>query len=143
MTLYYVDSSVLVGIITDRSPAAREWFERADLAGDDFVVSRLGEVEIRHQVQNLRGDPAAIDDVLDGFTLLDVDNDLMDEAISVPGFVGGADSIHIASVERLRADNPVLVVHDGQMSRAARALAIIVRDPVTDDPNSPPVAPLP
>jgi predicted nucleic acid-binding protein len=140
---WYVDTSVLLGVVTGRSAAARRWFDAADIAGDHFVASLLVEVEARHQVHNIGSDPETLSEYLDDFTLLSVDDDLMAQAISVPGVVGGADSIHIASAERIRGANPTLVTHDRQMATAAKTLAFDVRDPVTDDPHGPAVAPAP
>jgi predicted nucleic acid-binding protein len=111
-----------------------------DIAGDCFVASLLVEVEARHQVQNIGADQGILSEYLDDFTLLSVDDDLMAQAISVPGIVAGADSIHIASAERIRAANPTIVTHDRQMAAAAKTLAFDVRDPVTDDPHGPAVA---
>jgi len=138
--IWYLDTSVIFGVITGRSLAARHWFEQVDQAGDYFLSSKLLEVEVRHQVQNLSGNHEFADYYLGMVALISIDNLLMDEAIVIPGVIGGADSIHLASLLRVREGNPVLVTHDRQMAHAAKALAIKVFDPVTDDPNCPPVA---
>jgi len=144
MMIYYVDSSVLLRIIVDKSHAADAWFNAADLRGDDFIASRLLEVEVRHVADNTGGDQSTVNQYLDNFTLLNIDNDLASEAVLIPGPIGGADSIHVASAVRARRLVPlILITHDKQMAVAAAKLGIDVRDPVTDDPKRPTVAPPP
>jgi len=126
--------------VIGRSPAAIKWFKTVDKDEDVFVSSKLLEVEVRHQMQNFGGDQDIVDEYLSDFSLLEVDTPLMDEAIAIPGIIGGADSIHLASFDRIRLLDPTLVTHDRQMARAAKALAAKVYDPVTDDPNCPAVA---
>ncbi|MDR2703798.1 MAG: PIN domain-containing protein [Cellulomonadaceae bacterium] len=132
---WYIDTNVLVGIITRRSPAAVAWFQEADARGDVFISSSFLKPEVLHVVNR-----SIAQDYLQDILLLKVDNDLMEEAAAIPGALSGADAIHIASAERIRNDNPIIVTHDAQMARAAKALAFEVLDPITDDPNRPPAA---
>jgi hypothetical protein len=98
------------------------------------------EVEARHLVTNYGGDSAILDDYLADFHVQQVDEPLMHEAIAVPGVISGADSVHLASALRIRNDDPIIVTHDAQYARAARALSFEVHDPIVDDPNRPPVS---
>jgi predicted nucleic acid-binding protein len=143
MNLWYVDTTIMVAVITGRSAAGRAWFDRVRGDTDTLMASRLMEVELRHIITNLGGDHHVVDPYLGRFVLYRVDDALMSEAINIPGLVRGADSIHIATAARARASDPIIVTHDGQFARAASAIAFDVRDPITDDPGRPPVAKTP
>ncbi|MDR0285602.1 MAG: type II toxin-antitoxin system VapC family toxin [Propionibacteriaceae bacterium] len=136
---WYVDSSVVLRAIVDQSPAARAWFEERIEAGDRLVASRLMEVEVRRVAQNLGVSQDLVNEYVDEFWLLTVDDDLLAEAIALPERLGGADAIHVASALRLGSDVLILVTHDRQMATAAGHLGFVVVDPVTDDPPCYPV----
>lgn len=137
---WFVDSSVLLRAITDKSAAAREWFESAYAAGDRFVGSRMLELEVLRVVKNAGLSTDVATEYLDEFALIAVGDDLIDEAIALDPVLGGADSVHIASALRLGADRVTIVTHDAQMARAAATLGFAVFDPVTDDPGRAAVA---
>ncbi|MDN5570825.1 MAG: type II toxin-antitoxin system VapC family toxin [Propionibacteriaceae bacterium] len=137
---WFVDSSVLLRAIADRSTAARTWFESAYNAGDRFVGSRILELEVLRVVTNAGLALDVAHEYLDEFALVAVGDDLVDEAIALEPGLGGADSLHIAAALRLGIGSVTLVTHDAQMARAALALGFTVLDPVTDDPNRGPVA---
>lgn len=132
---WFVDSSVLLRAIADKSDAAREWFETAYAAGDRFVGSRMLELEVLRVVKNAGLPTDVAGEYLDEFALIAVDDDLIDEAIALDPVLGGADSVHIASALRLGVDGVTIVTHDAQMARAAASLGFEVLDPVTDDPG--------
>lgn len=132
---WFVDSSVLLHAIADKSVAAREWFETAYAAGDRFVGSRMLELEVLRVVKNAGLPPDVANEYLDEFALLAVGDDLIDEAITLDPVLGGADSVHVASALRLGVDRVTIVTHDAQMARAAVSLGFEVLDPVTDDPG--------
>lgn len=138
--VWYVDSSVILRALIEKSPAARIWFEEVVDAGDTLVASRLLEVEVRRVSLKAKVDQDIVSEYLDEFDYLSVDDDLMDEAISLAPPLSGADAIHIASAERIGPDFVVLVTHDLEMAEAGRALGYTVFDPVIDDPNRGPVA---
>lgn len=136
---WFVDSSVLLRAIADRSAAAREWFESAYAAGDRFVGSRMLELEVLRVVKNAGLAIDVANEYLDEFALIAVGDDLIDEAIALDPVLGGADSIHIASALRLGTGSVTIVTHDAQIARAAASLGFGVLDPVTDDPGRPAV----
>lgn len=136
---WFVDSSVLLRTIADKSAAAREWFESAYAAGDRFVGSRMLELEVLRIVENAGLATDVANDYLDEFALIAVGDDLIDEAIALEPVLGGADSVHIASALRLGVDRVTIVTHDVQMARAAVSLGFKVLDPVIDDPGRPAV----
>jgi predicted nucleic acid-binding protein len=140
VTLWHIDTNILLSVVTGRSPAASSWYQAALAGGDELVATRFMEVEARHLVTNYGGDASILDDYLTDFHVQQVDERLMHEAIAVPGVISGADSVHLAAALRIRHDAPVIVTHDAQYARAARALSFEVHDPITDDPNRPPVA---
>ena len=140
MTLWHVDTNILISVATGRSPAAADWYDQLLARGDKLVASRFMEVEARHLVTNHGGDSSVLDDYLDNFHIQEVDQRLMHEAIAVPGVISGADAVHLAAALRIQGDAPVVVTHDRQYAHAAVALAFAVHDPVTNDPDRPAVA---
>jgi predicted nucleic acid-binding protein len=136
---WYVDSSVLLRAVVDRSPAARAWFEQRAGAGDRFVASRLMEVEVRRVAKNAGVEQDVVSEYLDEFLLMTVSDDLLEEAVALEGKLGGADAIHVASAARLGPSALAMVTHDRQMAVAAMNLGFDVLDPVTDDPGRGPV----
>ncbi|MDR0284122.1 MAG: type II toxin-antitoxin system VapC family toxin [Propionibacteriaceae bacterium] len=136
---WYVDSSVVLRIVKAGSPAARSWFEAALVAGDVFVASRLMKAEVLRVLTNNGVDLAGASDLIARFVLLSLDDNLVDEAISLGVSLGAADALHIASALRVGAAAITVVTHDAQMAAGAEALGFAVIDPVTDDPLRPPV----
>ena len=136
---WFVDSSVLLRAIADKSAAAREWFETAYAAGDRFVGSRMLELEVLRVVKNAGLATDVANEYLDEFALIAVGDDLIDEAIALELVLGGSDSLHVSAALRLGVDRVTIVTHDAQMARVAVSLGFEVLDPVTDDPGRPAV----
>ena len=136
---WFVDSSVLLRAIADKSAAAREWFETAYAAGDRFVGSRMLDLEVLRVVKNAGLATDVANEYLDEFALIAVGDDLIDEAIALELVLGGSDSLHVSAAPRLGVDRVTIVTHDAQMARAAVSLGFEVLDPVTDDPGRPAV----
>ena len=136
---WYVDSSVVLRVVKEGSPAARGWFDAALAAGDDFLASRLMKVEVLRVLVNNALDRTGAEDVISRFVLLSLDDDLADEAVALHAALGGADALHIASALRVGTRVCTVVTHDAQMATAAQALGFTVFDPVTDDPLRSPV----
>lgn len=136
---WFVDSSVLLRAIADKSAAAREWFETAYAAGDRFVGSRMLELEVLRVVKNAGLATDVANEYLDEFALIAVWDDLIDEAIALELVLGGSDSLHVSAAPRLGVDRVTIVTHDAQMARVAVSLGFEVLDPVTDDPGRPAV----
>ncbi|MCL1800303.1 MAG: type II toxin-antitoxin system VapC family toxin [Promicromonosporaceae bacterium] len=140
MSDLYVDSSVILRALLGQSPATRQWFEGLRSSHVTLLTSRLGEVEVRRVAQNAGTPKNEVDDYLDRFALILVDDQLLNEAIAIPFPLGGADSIHVATALRFGPTALEIVTHDAQMAAACQALGFHVSDPVTDDPNRAPVA---
>ena len=136
---WFVDSSVLLRAITNKSAATREWFESTYAAGDRFVGSRMLELEVLRVVKNAGLATDVAEEYLDEFALIAVEDDLIDEAIALDPVLGGADSVHVSSALRLGVDKVTIVTHDAQMAGAAISLEFDILDPVTDDPGRPAV----
>lgn len=136
---WFVDSSVLLRAIADKSAAAREWFETAYAAGDRFVGSRMLDLEVLRVVKNAGLATDVANEYLDEFALIAVGDDLIDEAIALELVLGGSDSLHVSAAPRLGVDRVTIVTHDAQMARVAVSLGFEVLDPVTDDPGRPAV----
>ena len=136
---WFVDSSVLLRAIADKSAAAREWFETAYAAGDRFVGSRMLDLEVLRVVKNAGLATDVANEYLDEFALIAVWDDLIDEAIALELVLGGSDSLHVSAAPRLGVDRVTIVTHDAQMARVAVSLGFEVLDPVTDDPGRPAV----
>ena len=126
---WFVDSSVLLRAIEDKSDSAREWFETAYAAGDRLVGSRMLELEVLRVVKHAGLATDVANEYLDEFALIAIGDDLIDEAIALDPVLGGAGSVHIASAMRLSADQVTIVTHDAQMARAAASLGFGVLDP--------------
>ncbi|MDR0783624.1 MAG: type II toxin-antitoxin system VapC family toxin [Propionibacteriaceae bacterium] len=136
---WYVDSSVVLRIAKEGSPAARGWFDTALAAGEVFVASHLMRVEVLRVLANNNLDAAGAIDVISRFILLSLDDELADEAVAIKASLGSADALHVASALRVGADAISVVTHDAQMATAAKALGFQVFDPVMDDPRRPAV----
>lgn len=137
----YVDSSVLLRAVVERSAAARAWFDAAQATGDRFVASRMLELEVKRVLKNAGLDDAVAAAYLDEFVLVALTDDLVDDAISIDERLGGSDSLHIATALRIGTQATTIITHDKQMATAALALGFDVTDPVSDDPGRPPVVP--
>jgi len=131
---WYVDSSVVLRVVREGSPAARAWFDGALAAGDSLVASRLMAVEVVRVLRNNGLSLTTALDVIGRFVLTSLDDALADEAMAIKARLGGADSLHVASALRLGVGHVVIVTHDAQMAQGASALGLAVIDPVTDDP---------
>jgi predicted nucleic acid-binding protein len=135
MNRWYVDTSVLLRVIKEGSPASSNWFSTSLSAGDRMISSLFLDVEARHILRNANLSERPLDDYLGDILLLSVDDELMAEAASLRVPIRGADSIHLASALRVGPENIWLATHDQQMADAAAVLGITTYDPVTDDPS--------
>ena len=138
--VWFVDSSVILRGIVDKSAAVRNWFATSKAAGDLMVGSQMLELEVRRVTRNAKIPQRAATDYLRWFALEPLDKWLVSEAIALKPPLGAADSLHLASAIRIGANLVTLATHDAQLANAATSLRIAVHDPVTDDPRRPPVA---
>ena len=136
---WYVDSSVVLRMLKERSAAATAWFAAVEAAHDHMVASKLMELEVIRTLHNSHVETDDAEKLIARFVLLSLDDTLADEAANLAPSLAAGDAIHMASA--LRVGGPITVVtHDAQMAAAARQLGLAVLDPVTDDPTRPPVA---
>jgi predicted nucleic acid-binding protein len=140
MSDLYVDSSVVLRALLKDSPAAQEWFESLRDGDRTLVASRLGELEVRRVAHNAGVPASRVASYVGRFTYMELVDDLIDDALRIAPPVKAADSLHLAAALRLGVQAVDIVTHDLQMASAAQALGFTVCDPVTDDPNRPPVA---
>ena len=138
--IWFVDSSVILRGIVDKSTAVRTWFASSIAAGDPMVGSQMLELEVRRVTRNAKIPQRAATDYLRWFALKPLDSSLVTEAIALKPPLGSADSLHLASAIRIGTNIITLATHDAQLANAAKTLKIKVHDPVTDDPRRPPVA---
>lgn len=136
---WYVDSSVILRAAVDQSSAARAWMQQAIRDGDVLVASRLMELEVTRVAMNIGYAAIDVAPYFDDFLLAPLDDGIVDEALALPGRLGGADAIHIAVAMRLGPGAVTIVTHDRQMAVAAHELGFDVLDPVADDPGRGPV----
>ena len=138
--VWYVDSSVILRALKEQSQAAREWFNRTSLTEDRLITSKLGEVEVERIAKKNRLDQTKVDFYLNRFAYISVSDEICAEAIALKPNLSCADAIHVATALRLKPFGVTLVTHDAEMAAAAIELKLPVIDPVTDDPNRPPMA---
>ena len=141
MSVWFVDSSVIVRALVNNSTAARRWLDAQDKAKDEWYGSRMLELEVSRVVRDAGADPRDADHYLDRFDLVSITDDIVDAASALPHRLGGADSIHVATAMRLRSLPLTFITHDPQQARAIEASQMFdVHDPVADDPTRSPVA---
>jgi uncharacterized protein len=125
----YLDSSAIVKLVI-REPetaALLAFLEPRQIR----VTSALARVEVVRAVRR-HGRPAATRarELLDGLSLLALDDALLDNAAAIDANeLRSLDAIHIASAQQLRAELDALVSYDERMLAAARALGVAVSRP--------------
>ncbi len=124
----YVDSSAIVKLVVteDESEALR-----AVLAAASSRVScTLARVEVVRAVRK-RGARVVADArrVLEGFELIELDDELLDLAAELESPLRALDAIHVAAAIEVGDQLEALVTYDGQIIRAAEALGLPVATP--------------
>lgn len=131
----YVDSSVLLRIVLGEPDRLRTW-----TAIDMAVASELIRLESLRTIDRARirlGLPdaevatrrAAVLDLLDGFNLMPITDDVLTRAADpFPTQLGSLDAIHLASALLARRELPglSLATHDAELATAARAVGFQV-----------------
>ena len=141
MTVWFIDSSVILRGLLGNSNAVRTWFADRGKNDDAWLGSRMLELEVRRVSRNSQIDTRDVDYYLDRFEFIAVTDNLIDDAIAMPHRLGSADALHVATALKLHPLPLTFVTHDAQQARAIQAMhAFDVHDPVTDDPKRPPVA---
>jgi len=140
MTVFYVDSSVVLRALLWDSPATVEWFNLQRAVGNKLVASRIGELEVTRVAFNTKISREDLENYTLRFAYTPVDDQLITEALALNVVVKAADGLHLVAALRLGTDKVVFVTHDSQLANAAKQLGFRVLDPVTDDPGRLPVA---
>lgn len=135
MLRWYLDTSVLLRVIVEQSPSARVWYLAARARGDQFISSRLLELEAKRNAGRAGVDPQIVDAYLSDIAFVPLSDAILDDALKIAGHLRSADALHLASAQRVGADLLTVVTHDRQMADAAVALGFDVLDPVVDDPG--------
>lgn len=131
--VWYLDTSVAIRILLGHSADAAKWFDqRADL-GDDFVSSRLLELEMARVYRRESLDLGEVADFIAELTLLRLDDALVEEAAAIRPHVRSLDALHLASALRVGVEAITVVSHDSTMLRVAAELGFAVHDPVGGD----------
>jgi len=137
---WFVDASVILRAIINGSAAVENWFASAVGNGDSFYSSKMLDLEVRRVVRNNGADQSIADDYLERFYFAKVTPEIIEQAIQLPMPVGAADALYVVTARELNIIPFTFVTHDAQQARAAKAVGkFLVQDPVTDDPNRPPV----
>ena len=125
----YLDSSAIVKLVV-REPETEALL--AFLApGQMRVTSALARVEVVRAVRRHgRSATARARELLDGLSLLALDDALLDSAAAIDANdLRSLDAIHIASAQQLDEELNTLVSYDERMLTAARALGVPVSRP--------------
>lgn len=130
MAVWYVDTSVALRALLDRSRSAADWFDEHTALDQTLTSSRLLELEMVRALRRESLDPAWADEFLKDFTLTRVDNALLQEAAAIRPHVRSLDAIHLASAQRIGTARATVVTHNATMARVADALGFDVHDPV-------------
>lgn len=149
--IYYLDTSVFLRGLHDKSPAATAWINGQLAAGSTIVASRLLETETWRTIRDARianRKTPMDDDVtrwLDEIERIDVTRALLADAGKLNVTIRTSDAVHVATALALLPRSVVVVTHDAQMATAVQVLIptnpnLTVIDPVTDDVNRAPVA---
>lgn len=137
----FLDTSVIFGILNLESKSAAKWF--TEMLSDKsriLTASKMAEVEVYRTARRRNFDLHITHEFLESITFVSITDEICAEAMNLEPKLRGADAIHVATALRISGPDLVMATHDAEMARAAIDLGIKVIDPVTDDPNRPPVA---
>ncbi len=122
----YVETSAAMKLLVDEaeSNALADKLEELRAAGETLVSSWLLHTELRCAANRHPGDVAAdaVEAVLSGLALVDIERADLTAAPSLPGPLRSADAIHLASALRVGCD--VILVYDEELRSAASAVGI-------------------
>lgn len=131
MSLYYIDTSAALKLLTeeDHSGAFTTFYD--DNAGASWVSSALLRVEVIRAVTRVM--PAALPDarnLLLAFDYITMDDDIVDAAMNEPDrMLRSLDAIHLATARLLGRDLTGLVTYDDRLATAADDAGISVIAP--------------
>jgi predicted nucleic acid-binding protein len=128
----YLDTSAALKLVVEEreSSVLAADLTRAAAEGDTLLASMLLYTELHCAAQRHdEMDSAAVNAVLDGITLVDLERGDLERAATSAWGLRSADAIHLAVALRLQADE--VVGYDGELLRAAQRAGIPVSSPGT------------
>ncbi len=117
-------------ILLGHSAHAVDWLDERAGAGDAVVSSRLLQLEMLRVYRREGLGVGEVGEVLEGLTLLAVDDALVAEAGAIRPHVKSLEALHLASAQRIGAGAVKVVTHDAVMAKVADMLGFDVFDPV-------------
>ncbi len=126
----YLDTSAALKLVVEEreSSVLAADLTRAAADGDTLLASMLLYTELHCAAQRRdEMDSAAVNAVLDGITLVDLERADLERAATSAWGLRSADAIHLAVALRLQADE--VVGYDGELLRAAQRAGIPVSSP--------------
>ena len=132
MSVFYLDTSVVMRALLGHSPTAARWlFDASSDNSSTLFSSRILRTEMT-RVLRREGLPVSTrDEVLDYIYLMPMSESVLAAAEVIGPVVKTLDAIHLGSVVVSGLD-AIVVTHDAGMAAAAKELGYVVFDPVTD-----------
>jgi predicted nucleic acid-binding protein len=136
VSLVYLDSSALLKLLIEEEESAQlTGVINAYLTSDvRLVTSALTRVELnRARIRNDIGggqprfDVHSQDAVLDALDIIQITENIVNNASSIPFHVKSLDAIHLATADVLRDDLEVLITFDENMLRVGKLLHLNAR----------------
>jgi predicted nucleic acid-binding protein len=133
--IVYVDSSVLLRVVTRAPGLLRRWREITLPISSELIRLECYRTIDRARIRFALPDEEvlerrlAVKERLDAFELVPLDASVLERAAEpFPGAVGSLDAIHLASalLARRRYPEVALATHDVELAAAARALGLPV-----------------
>ena len=131
MSLYYIDTSAALKLLTEESHSRAFAAFYDESAGASWVSSSLLRVEVVRAVG--RAMPAALPDaraLLHAFSYVSIDDEVVDAAMNEPDrMLRSLDAIHLVTARVLGPDVTGLATYDDRLAAAAKDAGISVIDP--------------
>ncbi|SHF76960.1 hypothetical protein SAMN05443575_0853 [Jatrophihabitans endophyticus] len=125
----YLDTSAAMKLVVEEAESTALLGLLTSAEEFDLVASWLLHTEL-HCAANRHPDSvptAAVEQVLDTVTLVDLTRGDLLTAGTLPGGLRSADALHLAVALRVAADD--MVTYDAELAAAARSAGLRVRDP--------------
>jgi len=136
VSLVYLDSSALLKLLVEEAESERlAGVINSYLATDvRLVTSALAKVELsRARIRNDLGgasdrfEARAQKSIFDILDVIQITEQILDVASSIPHHVKSLDAIHLATADVLREDLEVLITYDDNMLRVGKLLNLNAR----------------
>ena len=129
--IIYLDTSAAMKLLVQEpeSAALADYLETARRGTDTLVASLLLHTELQCAANRRPEDiqRGAVADVLSTVALVDVESGDLTTAPLLPGRLGSADAVHLATA--LRVSARAIAVYDGELSAAAMTAGLKVLSP--------------